>query len=257
MKRLALILILVFVASGAYFSTANRNTDVTVLNARGIPLDETNTRFMVTFEIQNSGPAKTITGLRSASVGSVSIMNPGYPDIPLVIPENSSGIFAMDGAHIMIAGADDGFAEGASIPITLSFIEVADVTTRVRIVGVDTGMTGMNHGTSNGIHLDPSPEITLMALNGPNAQGADISLNVENFIFVRVADDAPHVANEGHAHIYLNGLKLGRLYDTMFTLGAIPTGTYDLLVGLNSNTHQPYMNGDTPAQDILSFNVLD
>ncbi|MEP5761278.1 MAG: copper chaperone PCu(A)C [Litoreibacter sp.] len=254
-KRLAALALLVTIVSGAFILGINRNTDVVILNARGIPLDDGNTRFIVTFEIENNGPAKTLTGLRSASAERAHVMNPGYDGAPLVIPANSSGIFAMDGAHVMIMGTDESISEGASFPLTLEFAESPEVTTRILNAGGDTGMAGMNHNMSNGIQSEQTPKITLTATNGPSAEGAEIALDIENFAFVRAENDTAHVPNHGHAHIYLNGLKLGRLYDTKFSLGSVPTGTYELVVSLNSNTHQPYMNGETPVRDTLSFDV--
>lgn len=255
MKRLVLLFLLTIIVSGAYFLNANRNTDVTVINARGIPLDALNTRFVITFEIQNDGPAKILTGLHSASAQMVHIMNVGYVDAPIVIPADSVGFFAMDGAHVMAMGVEDSFALGTFLPLTLEFAQAPQVTTRVLNVGNEMDMNGMNHDKSDGIQSNLSPDITLFVENGVSPAGADITVNVENFTFVRVADDAPHVSNEGHGHIYLNGLKLGRLYEAEFSLGAVPKGTYELVVALNTNTHQPYMNGGVAVQDTLSFTV--
>ncbi|MEP3394134.1 MAG: copper chaperone PCu(A)C [Litoreibacter sp.] len=251
-KRVLGLALLAIIVSGAFILGTDRNTDVTVLNARGIPLNDDNTRFMVTFELQNDGPAKTVTGLHSASANMVHFMNPGYGDTPLVIPANSNGIFAMDGAHVMVMGTNSAIAEGASLPLTLEFADAPEVTARVLNVGRETGM---NHDMSNGVQSEQNPTITLTALSGFSADGGEISIAVENFTFVRAENDAPHVPNHGHAHIYLNGLKLGRLYDTAFSLGPILPGAYELVVSLNSNTHQPYMNGDVPVQSALSFTI--
>ncbi|MEP5729859.1 MAG: copper chaperone PCu(A)C [Sulfitobacter sp.] len=255
MKRIALLVMLVVIAMAAFLLSANRNADVILLNAQAIPLDDQNNRFVVTFEIQNYGPAKTLIGVESASARMVHIMNPGYNDAVLVVPANSSGFFAMDGAHVMVMGTDPDFVQGASLPLTLRFANAGDVTTRVLNLGSEPDMGVMDHNMSTGIRSSPSPSITLDAKNGFSAAGADISVQVENFSFVRAQDDAHHVALEGHAHIYLNGLKLGRLYETEFSLGALPSGNYDLSVSLNSNNHQPYVKDDEAVRDTLSFVV--
>tara|TARA_R110002074_G_scaffold3594_5_gene18769 strand:+ start:5876 stop:6148 length:273 start_codon:yes stop_codon:yes gene_type:complete len=65
-----------------------------------------------------------------------------------------------------------------------------------------------------------------------------MTLNTQNFTFIRAEDGAAHVPNQGHAHVYLNGLKLGRLYAETFELGALSPGKYKLSVALNSNDHK-------------------
>ncbi|MEO9842279.1 MAG: copper chaperone PCu(A)C [Roseobacter sp.] len=253
MKRVVVFLILAAFVFATVFWGMARNTDVTLINARAIPLDDQNKRFVVTFDIQNDGPAKTITNLKSASAEMVRVMNPGHESAQIVIPANSTGFFAMDGAHVMLMTPQAPFEPGASVPLTLEFAEYAEVTTRVLNVGGEMGMDGMDHDMTQGIQAETSPKITLSTADGFDETGADISVNVENFSFVRAADNAPHVPNQGHGHIYLNGLKIGRLYAPNFSLNALPAGSYNLIVTLNSNTHQPYVRGGSLVQDTLSF----
>ncbi|WP_369682774.1 hypothetical protein [Roseovarius sp. M141] len=47
------------------------------------------------------------------------------------------------------------------------------------------------------------------------------------------------VPGEGHAHVYVNGEKLGRLYGAWMHLPRLPPGEVIVLVTLNSNTHGP------------------
>ena len=166
MKRNSVLVILVAIMVGAFLLNANRNSDMTLINARAIPLDGQNNRFVVTFEIQNDGSAKTLTGLHSASAQMVHVMNPGYEDAAIVIPANSRGIFAMDGAHIMLMGADEDFVQGASLPLTLTFENTPDVTARELNVGDDTGMGDMAHDMSKGIQSAQSPTIKMDTKNG-------------------------------------------------------------------------------------------
>jgi copper(I)-binding protein len=253
MKRIAFLIALVAIASVAILLSAGKDTKVTLINARTVPLDGQANNFVLTFEIQNEGSAKTLISVGSTSAQAAHVMNPGYEDTPIVIPASSTGIFAMDGAHVMLMGVDADFDEGASIPITLTFENSGDVTTRALNVGNDMGE--MNHDMAHGMQSIQNPSIAIEATDGFSTNGAQISVNVENFSFVRVPDDAPHVPMEGHAHIYLNGLKLGRLYETNFSLGAMPRGSYDLKVTLNTNNHQAYMQDNAPIQDVISFQL--
>lgn len=254
-RRLSLVFVLCAVAASVLYFGGQRNTDVAVINAQAVPVDAQLQTFVVTFDVQNDGDAQTLTGLSSPSAGMVRVMNPDYGDAPIVIPASSTGAFAMDGAHVMLMNLDKPLAPGASVPLSVIFDAAGEVTTRVMHIRDNVDIGGMDHDMTQGMQVDPSPVITLSAPDGISADGGAIAIAVENFTFTRVADDAPHVAGEGHGHIYLNGLKLGRLYDTTYTLGALPTGRYELAVGLNTNTHKPYMNGDVAVRSVLAFEI--
>lgn len=43
--------------------------------------------------------------------------------------------------------------------------------------------------------------------------------------------------SEGHAHLYVNGEKLNRLYGNYYNLGELEPGTYHIKVTLNANNH--------------------
>ena len=61
------------------------------------------------------------------------------------------------------------------------------------------------------------------------------------------AVDAAHVPGAGHAHMYLNGLKLGRVFGGEYRIGTLPPGTHSLRVALNTNDHRAYATADGPV----------
>ena len=252
MKRITFLIILLAIGAAAYFLISEDDIDVALLDARAIPVAGQTGMFMVTLEVENRGDAKRLIDVRSASASNVHVMNPGYPNAPIVIPSQSSGLFAMDGAHIMLMNPSTDFVEGSFIPLTLEFEGYGDVPTRLRNVG---SSTGMNHEMLSGLQADPSPQIQLSTTGGFSTNGSDVVVSVENFIFTRIEDSAAHVPNEGHAHAYLNGLKLGRIFEPNFSLGPVLEGTYDLMISLNSNNHSPYMNDGIPVSSTLSFSI--
>ena len=54
-----------------------------------------------------------------------------------------------------------------------------------------------------------------------------------------------HIAGEGHAHIYVDGVKIGRVYGQWFHLNTaslnLTSGDHTILVNLNGNDHRPYV----------------
>jgi len=251
-KRSILIVLLLICAALATVLLRQNDGSIALTGAQAMQM--TDDVFMIGLTIDNSGDPDVLLGARMDGAASVSIMNPDALGLPLVVPAQSQGILAGDGAHIMLMAPDVAFTEGAILPLTLVFERAGEVVTRVQ----HAGMGGMQHMQGAGVDEVPSPSVTLTLPDGPRADGFDLRLAVQNFTFVRTPADidmAAHVAGEGHAHLYLNGLKLGRLYGPEANVGPLPPGIYDLRVSLNTNDHRSYMNGDVPVQSVVSFTL--
>lgn len=67
-----------------------------------------------------------------------------------------------------------------------------------------------------------------------------ISFETDNFSFSEENADGPHVDNQGHAHIYVNGKKISRLYSNEHTFDNLDAGRHKLRVTLNTNDHKQY-----------------
>ena len=251
MKQLILLVALTGALVATWHLSSNNESIVSLLDARATQVHGEPNTFVVALTIQNNGDATELVGVESSSADSAMIVNPGYEGASIIIPAQGKGIMAADGTHIMLMISADLFDEGAFIPLALTFKDYGVVTTRLLNAGSD--MTAMNHGRSWGDSVTPSPKLSVSAPNGVSKSGFDIKLDVENFSFVLAPDDAQHIPNEGHAHVYLNGLKLGRLYNSTFTLGEVPVNEYELRVTLNSNDHRPYLTEGSAVQEALSF----
>ena len=254
MKRLAIISLVVLLAGFSYYQFKPQNSLVTVTQARATPVGASEEMFMIALNLQNDGPAVALTGVSSPSGANVSLMNPNQTG-QMVIPENATGILAMDGAHIMLSVSAGDFEEGSFRSITLLFDDGTEHAVRVMRDNMGEGMGEMRHGLAHGVQVDPSPTLTLIPPKTVSAEGFDIAINVENFNLILVGDTAAHVANEGHGHIYLNGLKLGRLYEETFSIGALASGAYTLTVALNTNDHRPYVFDNEAIAAHFEFNI--
>ncbi|MRG85946.1 hypothetical protein [Salinibacillus xinjiangensis] len=65
-----------------------------------------------------------------------------------------------------------------------------------------------------------------------------LELDTENFRFTphKVGAEAPSY-HEGHAHLYINGEKVNRLYGKYYNLGTLDEGENKIVVSLHSNNH--------------------
>ena len=82
----------------------------------------------------------------------------------------------------------------------------------------------------------PAPELTLM-LHPDGAQSRNLHIGITNFEFAPEAVNGPHVPGQGHAHIYVNGVKVARAYGPWMQLDALPKGEHTIRVTLNANDH--------------------
>ncbi len=85
--------------------------------------------------------------------------------------------------------------------------------------------------------------------------GWNIHLKTENFRFTPQKFGRPHVPGEGHAHLYLGGKKLARLYSPWYHVGKLPSGTYTLVATLNANNHDEYFYSDKVIADTTKITV--
>ncbi|MGD1943277.1 MAG: hypothetical protein ACFB0G_18435 [Leptolyngbyaceae cyanobacterium] len=72
--------------------------------------------------------------------------------------------------------------------------------------------------------------------------GWNLEVAIANWSFAPEQVNVNNLTTEGHAHLYLNGEKLTRLYSEWYYIPELPPGEHVLTVGLNTNTHEALMH---------------
>jgi len=94
--------------------------------------------------------------------------------------------------------------------------------------------------------VDPSiaPKLELELLKDTKS-GWNLILHTGNFEFAPEKVNQSNEPNQGHAHLYVNGEKITRLYSKYFYLSDFPAGEHKIVVSLNTNDHSEYsVNGE-------------
>jgi hypothetical protein len=78
--------------------------------------------------------------------------------------------------------------------------------------------------------------------------GWNLHVKPQNFRFAPENASTADILGEGHAHVYINGEKLGRLYANWIHLPSLPEGDVEVKVSLNGNSHSPLMVGGVPVE---------
>ncbi len=110
----------------------------------------------------------------------------------------------------------------------------------------DTPLDELMHDPNRIINLDardaPTLDLQVYALDDGSF---NIQLQTSNFKFTPQNVDLAPVNGEGHAHLYVNGVKLARLYGEWQHLPTLPPDAEVLTVSLYANNHQAFaVNGE-------------
>lgn len=77
-------------------------------------------------------------------------------------------------------------------------------------------------------------------------KGHNLLVRTRGFRFAPEHASGRHVTGEGHAHLYVDGVKTTRLYGPAFYLGDLKPGRHVIRVTLNANDHRDYRRGGKP-----------
>ncbi|MGL5133702.1 MAG: hypothetical protein ACRC78_14345 [Planktothrix sp.] len=86
----------------------------------------------------------------------------------------------------------------------------------------------------------PIPSVDLV-VHPDTRQGWNLELKLTNFKLTPEKANQPSDSyQEGHAHLYINGKKVTRLYGNWYYLAELPPGRHEVRVSLNGNGHETF-----------------
>jgi len=108
----------------------------------------------------------------------------------------------------------------------------------------------MHHAKIETSALEQRPTVKLEVFKD-SAAGWNLHLITENFIFAPEKINQVANGNEGHAHIYVNGKKIARLYGSWYHLSGLAQGSHLIRVSLNANDHSEFVFNGEPIEAIV------
>ena len=145
-------------------------------------------------------------------------------------------------------------------PIYLVYWTVAALFVGMLMAPAGTKVpTGDHHGpthTHAKQEVDPeSPPEVAVSVTQDALSGWNVALSTRNFNFAPEMVNEANVPQHGHAHLYVNGQKIARLYSPAFHIADLPEGRNIILVSLNSNNHSDLvLNGQPIAAEVVVMN---
>ena len=83
--------------------------------------------------------------------------------------------------------------------------------------------------------------------------GVNIKLETTNFTFAPENVNKENVDGEGHAHLYIDGVKWGRLYGKHVHIGNLSEENHVFKVTLNANNHDNYSHHNMLIEDEVTY----
>jgi hypothetical protein len=105
------------------------------------------------------------------------------------------------------------------------------------------------------------PTVNLV-VHPDSRQGWNLEIQVTNFKLAPEHVNQPDEEStsdilEGHAHLYIDGTKITRLYGNWYYLESLPPGTHQISVSLNTNSHATLMHNGQPIQATVTLEAAN
>ena len=88
-----------------------------------------------------------------------------------------------------------------------------------------------------------------------SVSGFNVQIVPTGFTFAPEKVNTTHVPGEGHAHLYVDGVKLRRVYGPWAHVDGLSSGMHEISVTLNANTHEEYAVDGQPITAAVTVHV--
>ncbi len=104
----------------------------------------------------------------------------------------------------------------------------------------------MMHQHSDSIDVEGEvPEISLEVTEDPEG-GWNLNTEITNFRFAPEHASSEPVSGEGHVHVFVDGIKVQRLYGEWWHFDDLTPGEHEVSVEVNANNHAQYHHNGEP-----------
>lgn len=254
-RKLAMIAILILGAAALFWSLNTASAPILVSSVKAVKMNAN--MYSVYLNMQNDGDPDFITDIQSTDQHHAHVMG-AHPTYGIAIPNGASPSFSSDGAHIMVSAEGTELNAGEFIPLTINFKNSKSQQIKAIVQDPPSSNTmamgdenaPMDHSMHGSAKIEVGANDNAPAIEMKVTQNSDetwaIKISTQNFEFFEPqTEPMMHKDGQGHGHLYLNGLKLQRMYSNTATIGKLPQGQHEITVTLNSNDHKAYaINGE-------------
>lgn len=116
-----------------------------------------------------------------------------------------------------------------------------------------------DHHGANAPELVASETPVSVAITAePDANGGvDVRIALKGFRFAPELADQAHTPGAGHAHIYVDGVKLGRVFEEQYHISELAPGDHEIRVSLNTNDHSELAFDGQRVESTVTVTIPD
>lgn len=135
--------------------------------------------------------------------------------------------------------------------VALTSIGLTNQTPHMR----DHSQNSSEHMHTGNIVIEQNPPTIEMEATNISGNNVDIYLTTTNFTFAPEHADQEHVSGEGHVHIYVDDIKIGRAYGEWFHIPNLAPGTHTIRARLSTNNHKTYSDINGPIETSINVEI--
>ena len=126
-------------------------------------------------------------------------------------------------------------------PATFTFTAHATGSFPMTIHHAAAGMAADDHAMGHSQAVEAPEGMSVSVTAEPDTvSGINVHIATANFTFAGQNAGGPHAPGHGHAHLYIDGVKVGRPYGPNYHVASVEPGERTVRVTLNANTHAEY-----------------
>ena len=127
------------------------------------------------------------------------------------------------------------------------------------VFAADNAEAADDHQGANAPELVASETPVSVSITAePDANGGvNVHIAAEGFRFTPELVDQAHTAGAGHAHIYVDGVKLGRVFENEYHIEELSPGDHEIRVSLNTNDHSELTFNGEKVESTVTVTIPD
>ncbi|MCY4623840.1 MAG: hypothetical protein OXC99_02380 [Chloroflexi bacterium] len=141
-------------------------------------------------------------------------------------------------------------------PATFIFTANATGSFPITIHHAAPGMASGDHEADHAAGVEAPEGMSVSVEAVPDSvAGLNVRISTTNFTFAPEQVGDAHVQGNGHAHVYVDGVKVGRPYGEHYHVSPVEPGERTVRVTLNANNHSEYTVGGNVVEDTITVTV--
>jgi len=121
---------------------------------------------------------------------------------------------------------------------------------------IELSLAGQHRHDGKDVPAGKAPGIEIELIQDPMmSTNVNVFINTTDFTFAPDNVSADHVLGQGHAHVFIDDVKVSRSYGPWYHIPRLKPGNHTVKVTLNTNDHMEYSVNGTSIMDTETITI--